>query len=59
MDEELISDDNNITAYAFGHTSNTQRENTNAIFTSEKQDKSDILEDRLKYLTINNNKFYV
>ena len=42
----------------FSHTSNTQRENTNAIFTSEKLDKSDKLADALNDLTINDTKYY-
>ena len=42
----------------FSHTSNTQRENTNAMFTSEKLDKSDELEDALNYMAINNAKYY-
>ena len=50
---EEESDSNNVTADTFGHTSNTQGENANMIFTSDKLDKSDNLVDRLKYLTIN------
>ena len=56
MDDESISDTNNVTSDTFRHTSNTQRENANAIFTSEKLDKSDELADTLKYLTINDAK---
>ena len=52
-------DANNATADNFSHTPNTQRENANAIFTSGKLDKSDELADTLKYLTINNYKYYV
>ena len=52
-------DANNITADTFNRTSNTQRENTNAIFTSEKLDKSDELADMLKDLTINETKYTV
>ena len=59
MDEESILDTNNATADTFSHTSNTQRENANVIFTSEKLDKSDELEDRLKDLTINDATCYV
>ena len=50
MDEESISDANNVTADTFSHTSNTQRENANSIFISEKLDKSDELADTLKAL---------
>ena len=57
--EESISDANDITADTFIHASNTQRENANTIFTSEKIDKSDDLEDTLKNLTINNAEYYV
>ena len=45
MDEESISDANNVTSDTFSHTPNTQRENANAIFTSEKLNKLDDLED--------------
>ena len=38
----------------FSHTSNTQRENANVIFTSEKLYKSDDLVEAVKKLTINN-----
>ena len=57
MDEESILDANNLTADDFSHTSNTQRENSNAIFKSDKLDKLDELEETLKYLTINNAKY--
>ena len=53
MEEESISDANNVTTDTFSHISNTQRVNANAIFTSEKLDKLDELADKLKYLTIN------
>ena len=59
MDEESISDANNVTADTFSHTSNTQRENANTIFTSDKLDKSDELADTLKDLTINDAEYYV
>ena len=42
----------------FSHTSNTQRENTNAMFTSEKLDKSDELVDAVSNLTIYNFNYY-
>ena len=51
-------DANNATADNFSHTPNTQRENANAIFTSEKLDKSDELADTLENLTINDTKYY-
>ena len=53
MEEESISDADNITADTIIHTSNTQRENANVIFTSEKLDKSDEMADALKDLIIN------
>ena len=56
MEEESISDSNNVTEDTFSHTSNTQRENLNAIFTSEKLDKLDNLTDMLKDLAINDGK---
>ena len=58
MEEESISDVNNVTSDTFSHTPNTQRENANVIFTSEKLDKLDELEDTLKDFTINNAKYY-
>ena len=58
MKEESISDANNVTVVNFNHMSNTQRENANAIFTSEKLDKLDKLEEKLKDLIINNDKYY-
>ena len=48
VDEESISYANNVSANTFSHTSVTQRDNVNAIFTSEKLDKSDKLVDTLK-----------
>ena len=58
-DKESKSDANNVTADTSSHTLNTQRYNANAIFTSEKLDKSDELADTLKYLTINDAEYYV
>ena len=58
MEEESILDANNVTADTFSHTSNTQIYNANLVFTSDKIDKSDELEDALKYLTINDAKYY-
>ena len=57
-EEESILDANNVTADTFSHTSNTQRENSNAIFTIEKMDKLDDLADALKDLTINDAGYY-
>ena len=54
----MISDANNVTADTFSHTSNTQRENSNALFKSENLDKADELEDALKDLTIKDAKYY-
>ena len=51
-------DTNNVTKDIFVHTSNTQRENANAIFTSEKLDKLDELVDAVNNLTINDAKYY-
>ena len=51
-------DVNNVTADRFSYASNTQRENANAIFTSEKLDKLDALVDAVNNLTINNAKYY-
>ena len=49
---------NNITVDTFSHAPNTQRENVNVIFTSEKLDKSEELAVALKDLKINNTKYY-
>ena len=51
-------DANNVTVDTFSHMPNTQRENANAIFTSEKLGKSEEMSDALKYLTINDAKYY-
>ena len=58
IEQESISDANNVTADTFSHTSNTQRQNANAIFTSEKLDKLDDLADTVEYLTTNDAKYY-
>ena len=58
MDEESIFDANNVTEDTFSHTYNTQGENENAIFTSEKLDKLDYMEDVLKGFKINNAGYY-
>ena len=58
MEEESITDSNNITGDIFSNAFNTQRENTNTIFTSEKLDKSDKLVDTVKKMTINDAKYY-
>ena len=50
-------DGNNVTADTFSHKFNTQRENENAIITSEELDKSDEQADALKDLTINDVKY--
>ena len=59
MGEESISDANIVMADTFSNKSNTQKENTNSIFTSDKLDKSDKLVDAVKYLTTNESKYYV
>ena len=51
-------DSQNVTAYTFSHTSNTQRDDSNVILTSKKLDKSDELADAVKDLTINDAKYY-
>ena len=58
MEEESISDANNVTADTFSHTPNTKRDNANAIFTSDKLDKLDNMANTLKYLTINDAGYY-
>ena len=58
MEKESISDANNLTADEFSHASKTQRENTNALFTSEDLDKSDDLANALKDLTIIDAAYY-
>ena len=42
MDKESILDTNNVPADTFSHTSNTQRDNANVVFRSEKLDKLDV-----------------
>ena len=51
-------DANNVIVDTFSHASNTQRENTNMIFTSEKIYKSDKLVDAVKNLTTNDAKYH-
>ena len=51
-------DDNNVTVDTFSHMSNTQTENTNTIFTSEKLDKLDDLVKAVNNLTINDAEYY-
>ena len=58
MEEESLTDANNITADTFSHASNVQRENANAIFTSKKLDKLDKLVDTENNLKINNAIYY-
>ena len=58
VEQSSIADANKNTSDTFGHASNTQRENENAIFTSEKLGKSDELVDAVKNLIINNPKYY-
>ena len=55
---ESITDSNNVTVDTFSHASNEYRENTNAIFTSEKIEKSYKLVDSVKNLTINDAEYY-
>ena len=58
VEEESIPDADNVTAGTFSHAFNAQRENSNAIFTSEELDKLDGLVEILNNLTINNAKYY-
>ena len=56
---EEEKDSQNVTAYTFSHTSNTQRDDSNVILTSKKLDKSDDLEETLNDLTVNDYVYYV
>ena len=58
IEDESIAYYNNVTTNTFRHASNTQRENENAILTSEKLDKSDALAEAIKYLTMNDAEYY-
>ena len=58
MEEESITDTNNVTSDTFSHASSAQRENTNAIFASEKIDKYGKLVDSFNNLKINNAEYY-
>ena len=53
IEEEPIAEANNFTVDTFSHASNTKRNNTNTIFTSEKLDKPGELVDSVKNLIIN------
>ena len=57
MEEEQITNDNNVTVDTFSQSS-AQREKSNAIFTSEKLDKSEELVDTVNNLTINDARYY-
>ena len=54
-EEESITDVNNVTADAFSQASSSQRENADAIFKSDKIDKSYELVNAINNLTINDN----
>ena len=56
MEEESITGSNNTTADTFDYASSAQKDNANAIFTSENLDKLDELVDAFKNLTINDAK---
>ena len=58
MEEESIIDANNITKDTFSHASSAQRENENAVFTSEKLNKSDEIVDAFNNLTIKDAEYY-
>ena len=47
IEEESISDTNHVTLDTFTHTYNTQRDNENLVFTSEKLDELDKLTDTI------------
>ena len=53
-EEEKITDANNVTADTLSLASNTQRENPNAEFASEKLENSDYLVDAVANMKINN-----
>ena len=57
MEEESITDANDITVDTFSNASNTQRENASGIFTNEKLDKLDEPVDAIYNLTINDSKY--
>ena len=52
-EEESITNSENVTADEFSHASSSQRENSNAIFTSEKLEKSDELVNAINKSTVN------
>ena len=58
MEEGSLTDAKTVTADTFSHASSAQRENVNAIFTSEKLEKLDELVESVKNLTINDTKYY-
>ena len=58
IEQESISDANNVTEYTFSHKSNTQTENVNTIFTSDKIDKSNDLVDTVNNLIINDAEYF-
>ena len=58
MEEDSISDVNNVNVDTFSNTSNTQKENTNTIFTNYKPDKTYKLVESVKNLTINDAEYY-
>ena len=58
VEEESIADANSIPSDTLSHTSNKQRNNASAIFTSQKLDKLDELVGAEKKVTINDPKYY-
>ena len=58
IEEESIADANKVTADTFSHASNIQIENANTIFTSDKLDKLEDMEDAVKDLKTNDAKYY-
>ena len=58
MEEESIVNANSAIKDAFSPNSHAQRENANAVFTSDKLDKLGNLLDLVKKLTIKNWKYY-
>ena len=58
IEEEPITDANNLIVDKFSRASNTQRENENTIFISKKLDKLDGIVDALMILTISDAEYY-
>ena len=57
MEDESITDSNNVTVDTFSHAYGAQSKNANVIFTNKKLEKLDELVDALNNLTINDAKY--